>query len=114
MLTLTPARLASVYEMLRAFPPFSQWKLPPCSSVKFRVIRSRFKHADYSPPPTETIRVSTNCTGHLQTVTQAIAHEMCHQRLKHVGSAGWASHGKEFQALARQVSRRFGWDEKQF
>jgi hypothetical protein len=39
---------------------------------------------------------------------------MCHQRLKHIGSSGWASHGREFQALAKQVSRRFGWDERQF
>lgn len=114
--TLTPERLAAVYDMLRAFPPFSRWGLPPSDEVKFRVLRTPRLFGLYQPytDGTHEIQISAGANGHLDTLASTMAHEMIHlyQRIKK--NYRGDTHNREFHRIAKQVCARFGWDPKTF
>lgn len=115
-LRLTPQRLAAVYEMLRAMPPFCGWGLPPSSGVKFHVSRDRATDAAWwIDGERHSIEVSQARTGLLSTLIVSMAHEMIHawQRIKKSETNG-VQHNAEFRRIARAVCKRYGWDDHQF
>jgi hypothetical protein len=115
-LSLTPLRLAAVYGMLREFPPFCRWGLPPAEEVKFRLLRTKRWDADWwIEGGRHHIRLSEERAGHLDTVAMAIAHEMLHvkQRVDRTETNG-VQHNEEFRRLGERICRRYGWDFKQF
>ena len=114
MLPVTPERLAGVYEMLRGWPPFSGWNLPPAESVKFHVLKTDQWHADWWIDEAERhhIRVSEKKHGHLASLVESMAHEMIHAHCDRRGVRG--EHGRDFQAAADKVCRFHGFDRKSF
>lgn len=116
MLPLTPQRLGTVYDMLRSFPPFSGWGLPPGSEVKFHVAKTK-KHqaAWWIEGNIHHIEVSEKKHGHLETAVETMAHEMIHvrQRIAKTETSG-VEHNAEFQRLALRVCKVFGFDYGQF
>ena len=115
-LPLTPSRLAAVYEMLRAWPPFCRWGLPAAADMKFHLARTRrWDAAWWIDGGKHNIEVSSSRNGHINTIVCSMAHEMIHvkQRKSRTESAG-VEHNEEFRRLAKLVCRRYGWDEKQF
>jgi hypothetical protein len=116
MLPITPDRLASVYDMLRAWPPFHRWQLPPASEVKFRVARTRRWHAAWWIDGVQHhIEVSEKTHGHLSSVVASMAHEMIHvrQRIAKTETRG-VEHNAEYLRLANRVCRIHGFDNGQF
>lgn len=115
MVTLTPERLAGVYEMLRAFPPFSGWRLPPASAVKFHVLKTDKWHADWwIEGDTHHIRVSEKKHAHLASVVSSMAHEMLHVRQRITKTETKGDHNEEFMRLAKRVCSTLGFDYGQF
>jgi len=115
-LPLTPARLASVYEMLRIFPPFSRWKLPQAAEVQFHVAKTSQWHAAWwIEGSTHHIEVSGKKHAHLASLVCSMAHEMIHvrQRIAKTETNG-AEHNAEFKKDATLICRRFGFDAGQF
>lgn len=112
MITLTPNRVASAYEFLRAFPQFKS--LPHSDEVEFHVVRTRKKFADFGYDGHAIIRVSENTNGSVDTLLRSVAHEQVHFSLYLKSVKTWDSHGEEFRKLARSVCKTFGWDEKAF
>jgi hypothetical protein len=116
MLPLTPARLAGVYEMLRAFPPYNRWSLPPSAKIKFHVLNTPHLHGDWWIDGSKHhIRLSKKKHGHLSSLVESMAHEMIHarQRVNRTETSG-AEHNAEFHRLAKLVCKRFGFDYGQF
>jgi hypothetical protein len=102
-LPLTPQRLAAVYELLRAFPPFNRWGLPTGAEVKFRLLRTKRWDADWwIEGGRHHIRLSEERAGHLDTVAMAIAHEMLHVVLKPVETIVESAMGERFAELGEQ------------
>jgi hypothetical protein len=115
-LPITPQRLAAVYELLRAWPPFCRWGLPPAGEVRFHVLRGKGRDADWGiENGRHHVRLSAARHGHLNSVLAGMAHEMIHMRQheRRTETPG-AEHNAEFHAIAARVCRRYGWDEKQF
>jgi hypothetical protein len=114
-LQITPERLAAVYDCLRAWPPFHRWKLPPASEVKFHVLKTDKWSADWwIEGNTHHLRVSEKKHGHLDSLIETVAHEMCHvyQRIKKTESK--SDHNREFKRLADLVCNRLGFDRGTF
>lgn len=111
-LPLTPARLAATYEFLRAFPPFSAWRLPPSDGVRFQVLTTRNFIAQCTAGDPPLLQVSRGKVGHAYPLLVAVAHEMVHMRQAQRGHS--MAHNAEFHRLARLVCRRFGFDPKAF
>lgn len=113
---LTPSRLAGVYEMLRCFPPFHRWRLPPSSEVKFHVSHTdRWHAAWWIDGERHNIEISEKKHGHMHSLIASMAHEIIHvrQRIAKTETKG-AEHNAEFKVLARRVCRAFGFDHGQF
>lgn len=120
-LALTPARLAATYEFLRAFPPFSRWRLPPAGEVKFEVLATRNFYGHYARtlkrdgPVKHYISVSAGRVGHAGTLLMTVAHEMLHLRQEIAeATTPHADHNAAFQRAAAGICRRFGFDPKAF
>lgn len=115
MLTLTPQRLAAVYECLRAFPPFSKWAIPPAEEVAFMVSRNANRGHYWHDGEQHWIEVSSKCTGHFDSLAKVMAHEMLHLYQKHSKTETPNTvHNAEFHRLAAVICKRFGWDVKLF
>lgn len=116
MLPITPERLAGVYDMLRGFPPFSRWKLPPAEEVGFHVSKTNRWHAAWwIDGETHNIEVSEKKHGHLRSLVESMAHEMIHvkQRIDKTETSG-AEHNAQFRKLAKAVCKGLGFDPGQF
>lgn len=116
MIPITPDRLAAVYEMLRAWPPFCRWKLPQASEVKFRVAKTRRWHAAWwIDGVRHHIEVSEKTHGHLASVVSSMAHEMIHvrQRIAKTETRG-VEHNAQYLRLAKRVCAIHGFDYGQF
>jgi hypothetical protein len=115
-LPITPERLAAVYTMLRAFPPFNRWSLPKAEEVKFHIAKTDKWHAAWwIDGNTHHIEASAKKHSHLQSLVVSMAHEMLHvrQRVAKTETKG-AEHNAEFKKLASSVCKRFGFDSGQF
>lgn len=114
MTPLTPARLAAVYECLRAFPPFSGWNLPHSSQVKFTLSKRKDAQAEYTPGQPHWIMVSMPFHHHYSTLHATMAHEMLHLYQDIHKRANRAQHNADFRLKAAAICRRYGWDVGQF
>ena len=115
-LKLTPERLAAVYDMLRTFPPYCRWGLPPASEVKFHVSKTTQHHAAWWIDSNKHhIEVSANKHGWMASLISTMAHEMIHvrQRIAKTETSG-VDHNAEFRRMVPSVCQRFGFDPKQF
>lgn len=115
-LPITPLRLAAVYEMLRAWPPFCRWSLPASGELKFHVSKSRKNNAQWwIAGDRHHIEASQRNHGHLVTLILSMAHEMIHvrQRVARTETPG-VEHNAEFVRIGKRIARRYGWDEGQF
>lgn len=115
MLQITPERLGMVYDMLRAFPPFCRWKLPPASEVKFHVLKTDKWQADWwIEGDRHHIRLSEKKHGHLESLIETMAHEMIHVRQKVNKTETKGDHNAEFKRLSQIVCKALGFDYGQF
>lgn len=117
-LPLTPEGIAAVYECLRAFPPFSKWKLPPSDEVEFQVALDNTVHGWYvydTKTKRHSISISKNGVSQFGTLAMITAHEMIHlhQVLKKTASSK-THHNGDFRRIAGQVCKCFGWDKGVF
>ena len=115
MLPVTPKRLAAVYDMLRVFPPFSKWRLPPGSEVKFHVGRSKkYEALWWIDGDRHHIEITKPKHGHLVTLVASMAHEMLHVQQRLAGTETRAEHNAEFDRLKLRVCKALGFDPGQF
>lgn len=109
---LTPARLAAVYECLRAFPPFAGWRLPDADDVEFRVSVRVDEFGRYELRGEQhCIEVSAMLTTDWQSLVETMAHEMVHL---HQGRSGPVDHDAQWQRMATRVCRSFGFKREGF
>lgn len=110
--------MAAVYDMLRAFPPFTRMKLPPSEEVEFHVTRSLMEEGFYKRSWRKNdhqIHVSQRRIETFDRLNQAMAHEMIHLYLGiHKLDNKGGMHGGLFQKYARAVCTVFNWDFKVF
>ena len=118
MIPLTPERLAAVYECLRAFPPFNRLCLPDASVIKFRVLKTRAYHGDYTRyigTNEHFIGVSKATHAHFESLASTIAHEAIHLHQAIAKTeTGKTQHNAEFKRLALRACKTFGFDYGQF
>ena len=102
--------------MLRSFPPFSRWNLPPADEVEIRTPQRSDVLGEWSKweGGHHIITISSKSHGHLITLIQTVAHEMIHAYQDIKGTSNRAQHNAEFKRLAAQVCRVLGFDEKAF
>lgn len=110
-LKITTERLAATYEMLRAWPPFSRWGLPPSEMVKFRVTRSKKNFATWwADGDRHHVEVSEALHSTMQGVVMSMAHEMIHVRQRLAKTETRSEHNAEFHRLAKRVCSIYGFD----
>ena len=114
MTPLTPDRLAAVYDMLRAFPPFSSWRMPSGSEVRFKLSKMKDCHAMYQAGDPHEITLSLPLHYHLDTVVSSMAHEMIHLGQEIRGRATTAQHNSDYRKTAETICKRYGLDIGQF
>lgn len=115
MLPLTPGHLAAVYDMLRAFPPFCRWNLPPAATIKFRVLKTKaFQAQWWIEGDRHHIDVSKAAHVRLETVVATMAHEMIHVRQRMHKTETKAEHNANFHRQAKRVCDLLGFDLGQF
>lgn len=116
MLPLTPERLAGVYVMLKGFPPFCRWKLPPVEDIRLHVAKTNRWHAAWwIEGSTHHVEVSVKTHHHISSLVTSMAHELIHmkQRIAKTETRG-VEHNAEFRQLAKLVCKRMGFDLGQF
>ena len=114
-LDLSPETISACYDLLRGTRPFSRWRLPEASALKFRVYRSKAERGELEKSgDVLTIGVSERSNGHLYSLLETLAHEMVHLRLIVLGVKSWDAHGAHFDRLAQQVCLAHGFDPKAF
>ncbi len=111
-ITVTKAMLVATYELLRTTPPFKGWHLPDAGAIDFAVLRDR---ATYGDCDGETLRESSGCHGHLQTLLATVAHEMIHlHQMRRRLETPNTQHNADFRRRAARVCRLHGFDPKVF
>lgn len=114
-LPLTPEVLRQGYEFLAACAPFNKWNLPQGEDVKFIVSRDPRTMAWHNcKRGRHTIAVSSKCVSHLDTLTEALAHEMIHLHMTLAGMNTTGEHNAAFYKLASKVAAILGFDPKRF
>lgn len=112
-MTLTPSKLAAVYDCLRAFPPYRGWRLPESDGVVFGVSLSLDAFGTYERCRGKPrIEISALMVNDWQTLVETMAHEMIHLRQCRAGRA--VDHDAEWQRIATRVCREFGWKREGF
>lgn len=112
-MTLTPSKLAAVYDCLRAFPPYKGWRLPESDGVVFGVSLSLDTFGTYERCRGKPrIEISALMVTDWQTLVETMAHEMIHLRQCRAGRA--VDHDAEWQRIATRVCREFGWKREGF
>lgn len=111
-LPLTPERIASVYTMLRAWPPFSGWRLPHESDVKFRIAHTEQWHAQHSlEGDRHVVDVSDKGVTQFVTLQALMGHEMIHMKqYRDKTETPNTIHNAAFRRIWKSVCRRYGWD----
>lgn len=116
-LPVTPERVAAVYAMLREWPPFCSWKLPPAEKVVFHIAKTHRWHAAWwiDAKGTHHVEVSEKKHSHLSSLTASVAHEMIHvrQRISRTETPN-TEHNAAFLKIGKRVCRVLGFDYGQF
>lgn len=117
---LTPAILKANYNYLKETPPFRRWGLPEGDEISWFVTNTKKhegecsirRYKDNRRKPIHRISISAALIKASDSLTQVMAHEMCHLRNDMVGVK--SHHGYEFKRLAKMVCRDHGWREELF
>lgn len=100
----------AAYELLRASPPFSHWRLPRAEEVEFRVARIP-EYGLFETPARITISDPKN--GRLTTLLETMAHEMAHLKLACDGADQSYTHRHPtFRKLIADICHHHGFDPK--
>ena len=111
----TPHQAAAIYDCLREFPPFRQWKLPPAEEVTFTVNLAEGHAGQYwRSGGTHHIDVSAKCMSHFNTFVEVMAHEMIHLYQNMKGTENKALHNAEFKRLSAAMCGKMGWDSRRY
>ncbi len=116
-LHLTPQILEAAYELLRATPPFTRWRLPHADDVEFHVTREVGTLGTYDHDKKRGVRritVSSNNISQLSTLIPIMAHEMVHLVQDLQGRLSEGGHNAHFRKLARMVCVKHGFDQRFF
>lgn len=118
-LPLTPEMLQAAYNFLCKTPPFSNWKMPPGSDVKFIVGKATDCFAHYQwDGNRHTITVSSKAVAYTGTLMDSMAHELIHLHLWKTGleskRSGSRYHNAAFKKFAARVCKYHGFDPKAF
>lgn len=125
-LYITPESCRRAYDYFLTTLPFRRWNLPHSDSVEFRITKSADKYGSviYPSKKGHTIRPIMEVSDHVNYCTdllfRTIAHELCH--LRQFQLDGWTvvekgkeyGHGPDFQAMARLICRRHGYNLETF
>lgn len=125
-LYITPESCRAVYDYLRTTLPYRRWRLPDSEAVEFRITKSADKYGSVNYPTIKghRIRPIVEISDHLVWCTdllvRTMAHEMIH--LRQFQLDGWKvvekgkeyGHGEDFQAMAKLVCRRHGFNPQEF
>lgn len=115
-----------VYEYFRTTLPYRRWKLPDADSVSFKITKSADKYGSVDYPSREghrirpIVEVSEHLCYNTDLLVRTLAHEMLH--LRQFQNDGWKivdkdkeyGHGPDFQAMAKLVCRRHGFNMETF
>lgn len=116
ILPVNEKRLQLVYAMLKTWPPFDRWSLPPASEVGFHIAKTdRWHAAWWIKDGVHHVEVSMKKHGHLNSLIASMAHEMIHirQRVAKTETAN-TEHNAEFVRISKRVCKRLGFDYGQF
>ncbi len=103
---LTPEMLHHAYEYLRCQKPFSGWRLPPASTVKFSVKKHRDRFAHHQLiNGVHHIVFSSRFVGRHSMVLATMAHEMIHVYHEVSCENPTNPHGKTFQRFADRICK---------
>ena len=108
---LTSTYLATLYTAFKQIPPFTQFKLPPASKVKFVITKSKARYGRFDSDAM-AIEVSAYSCGHFNTIISVLLHEMTHMALFIVKDPGWARHGTAFWKIKHQYSNMYNLDHR--
>lgn len=125
-LFITPETCRAAYEFFRTTLPYRRWKLPDADSVEFKITKSADKYGsvDYPSRKGFKIRPIMEVSDHLcyctDVLLRTVAHEMVH--LRQFQLDGWTvvekgkeyGHGPDFQAMAKLICRRHGFNLETF
>ena len=119
MISLTPNRIAAIYDCLRQFHPFTRWGLPDSDAVEFRVAARKDVHGEFVRDHGDRlnghrITISYLKHHHYDSVVRTVAHEMVHQAQEIAGTATPQQHNEDFKKRAKKVCDATGWDAGQF
>lgn len=110
--------MVHAYDWLRSKPPFKRWKLPHSDDVEFHCVPlaadAQAEHYVRSDNERHVFRLNPKRHRTIFSVTQTMAHEMCHMREYQLGYRRKGCHGWMFHRLADQVCRHHGFDRGQF
>lgn len=111
-------QLRAVYAMLREFPPFNRWGLPPADQVKFELIEPP-DLAEFSEDDDGRLTIAINPLKHvwLYQIIESVAHEAVHMRqhmLDRLPVSDTKHHNKEFDKMAWQVCKELGMNPQTF
>lgn len=119
---ITHQLVEQVYDLLRATPPFTRWRLPDPDAVEFHAVSiaggAQAEHyvlADMEKKiEHHVLRVNPKRHHTLHALQMTVAHEMCHMREYQLGNRRRGCHGRVFHKLAAQVCKHHGYDRGQF
>lgn len=112
---VTPDRVAAVYDCLRHFPPFCNWKLPSSEDIELHVSLQEDAFAVYHRSGEQHgITISMTLVKNWQTLVESVAHEMVHLHQARAGTETRAEHNREWRRLAKTVCDSFGWNKDNF
>jgi hypothetical protein len=106
---VTAHHIAAAYTMLREFPPFRGWRLPPATEVHFEVIEGEdFGHYN-DHEGRHAIGINADKVLTLRGLIYTVAHEMTHMRQELTGKRPGTKddqHNKAFNRMGQTVCRK--------
>lgn len=115
-MNVSPRKMAAAYELLRNLQPFSRWKLPPASEVRFGITRAKDTYG-ICQRVNGRHRIWAKRRMSMMKFLETMAHEMCHMREDAIVpqySGRTYRHGEDFKKLAEQVCKALGFNPSTF
>lgn len=119
MARVTKKTMEAVYNLLKLFPPFDSWSLPPSSRVHFVLAKEKNLYGRYLPTEgSHEHRIGIAPGISMSKFVETMAHEMCHMKQALQGNKSMDDqndwHDREFRKLAKEVCRQLGYKFKEF
>ena len=111
---LSARHIRAAYEMFRALPPYSSWRLPPANKIRFSTYSNGREYGRYEYDGRHYIKVSRKNVRHFHGLAVTMAHEIIHLKQQLDGTDNGSQHNREYVRLARHVCKVLGFDAKGF